>query len=90
MEYTAEVYNALCSLRNFEINGNDADIEDFVDKYDHAPDSGIDGGCGAMRADTKPATDIILKKYGITRDEYYTVASDVAAKVSFGDCGWCI
>ena len=90
MEYKAEVYSALCSLAKFTINGVDADEDDFVDNYDHSPETAEDYGCGDMRADIKADTDVVLKKYGITADEYATIAADVSDKVSFGCCGWCV
>lgn len=90
MKYKAEVYNALCSLSMFVINGIDADEEDFVDKYDHSPETAEDYACGDMQADIKTATDEVLKKYNITTDEYQTIAEDVSEKVSFGCCGWCV
>ncbi|MHB1380141.1 MAG: hypothetical protein ACYCX0_11030 [Desulfurivibrionaceae bacterium] len=90
MEYTAEVYSALCSLAEFTINGVTADESDFVDKYDHSPETASDYACGDMQADIIPATDKVLKKYGITAAEYATIAADVVEKVSFGCCGWCV
>lgn len=90
MEYKAKVYSALCSLAEFTINGINADEDDFVDKYDHSPETAEDSACGDMRADIKAADDEVLKKYGITADEYDTIAADVAEKVSFGCCGWCV
>ncbi len=90
MEYKAEVYRALCSLSEFTVNSIDADEDDFVDQYDHSPETAEDYACGDMRADIKPATDEVLKKYGITANEYATIAADVAEKVSFGCCGWCV
>ncbi len=89
MEYKAEVYGALCSLSEFTINGIDADEDDFVDQYDQSPETAEKYGCGNMRADIIPATDEVLKKYGITADEYATIAADVAKKVSCGCCGRC-
>lgn len=90
MEYKAEVYGALCSLSTFVINGVDADEDDFVDKYDHSPETAEDYACGDMQADIKPLADEVLKKYNITTDEYQTIAEDVSEKVSFGCCGLCV
>lgn len=90
MEYKAEVFSALCSLAEFMINGIAADEYDFVDKYDHSPETAEDYACGNMQADIKAATDEVLEKYDITADEYATIAADVAEKVSFGCCGLCV
>lgn len=90
MEYKANVFSCLCSRECFEINGARADEDDFVDKYDHSPESAEDYACGDMQADVKPATSDILTKYGITLDEYNTIANDISEKLSFGACGWCV
>ncbi len=38
MAYTMEVYSALCALRLFDINGIAADIYDFGEQSDTAPE----------------------------------------------------
>jgi hypothetical protein len=90
MEYKLKVYGYSCSLSEFVVNGVGARENDFVDKYDHSPETAEDYACGDMLADLKPATDEILQKYKITLDEYNTIAESVAKKVSFGCCGWCV
>ncbi len=90
MKYKAKVFKAVCSLAEFTINGITADEDDFVNKFDHSPETAQDYGCGDMRADIKTISDDVLKKYGITADEYATIAADVSRKVSFGCCGWCV
>ena len=42
MKLNIEVYSALCALRTFEINGIDADYEDFGSKYDADEDNDED------------------------------------------------
>jgi hypothetical protein len=90
MELEIEVYGALCSLSTFKINGIDADERDFVDKYDHDSDNAEDYACGNMQADIISSSEDVLKKYGISESEYHDIASNVAEKVSFGCCGWCV
>lgn len=90
MEYKAEVYGALCSLKEFTINGIKAHEEDFVDKFDHDQENTEDYACGDMEADIILATEEVLQKYSITLEEYNTIADDVSEKVSFGCCGGCI
>ena len=90
MKYRAEVFSCLCSMEYFEINGIEAGEEDFVHKYDHSPDTAEEYGCGNMQAYVKPATYEVLSQYGITLDEYNTIAADIAEKLSFGSCGWCV
>ncbi len=90
LKYNAKVMGCLCSLETFEINGIKAAEDDFVNNYDHSPETAEDSGCGNMKADVKPATSKILNKYGITLDEYNTIADDIAEKLSFGECGMCV
>jgi len=88
--YRVKSYGALCSLEEFSINDIPADEEDFVDKYDHSPDTAEDYGCGDMKADVIPATEEVRRKYSITEEEYLKIAEEVAEQVSFGNCGWCV
>lgn len=98
MKYKAECYGSLCSLSLFVINGKEAEAEDFVDKYDHSPEEAYDYspeeaknyGCGDMRAEPLPVNQKILIKYDITEEEYFIIANDIAEKLSFGNCEWCI
>jgi len=90
MKLKIESYSALCALRKFSINNINADMDDFVDQYDHAPHLAEDYACGDMRADIKPTSEDVLTKYGITINEYNEIAEKVAEKVSFGCCGWCV
>ena len=90
MKLKIEVYGSLCSLSEFKINGIDAEEEDFVDKYDHSPETAEDYACGDMQADIILATDEVLNKYGISVTEYNEIARQVSEKVSFGCCGWCV
>jgi len=90
MEYKIKAYDALCSLDGFIINGIEADEDDFVDKYDHSPETAEDYACGDMQADIISATSDVLEKYKITVDEYAEIAGKVAEEVSFGCCGECV
>lgn len=90
MEYVAKAYGALCHMAIFEINGVQADEDDFVEKYDRDPFAAEDYACGDMRAEPIPPTQAVLEKYGITEAEFSTIAEDVADKLSFGACGWCV
>lgn len=90
MNYEAKVYSAFCSLKTFTINGMDADEDDFIDRFDYDVDNAECGGCGDMRADVKEPETAVLEKYGISEAEYVIIATDVAEKLSFGACGWCV
>ena len=89
MKLEIEVYEALCALSTFKINDIKADKDDFVDRYDHAPEDAEPYGCGNMKADVIPMTDKVLTKYNISPNEYNEIAEQVAEKLSFGACGWC-
>jgi hypothetical protein len=89
MEYIAEAFDALCSLKEFTVNGISADTDDFIVQCDMDTGGADDYCCGNMQGTPIPAKTDILGKYGITLDEYNVIAEDVAEKVSFGCCGWC-
>jgi len=78
-----------CTLSVFKINGINADEDDFVIKYDHSPEMAYQYECGDMRADSIPASDEVLRKYGISSSEYIEIAEKVAEELSFGCCGLC-
>lgn len=90
MKLEIKVYSALCSLKTFVINGIDADENDFVNKYDHSPETAEDYACGDMQADIIDSTNEILEKYNINQEEYEDIAEKVSELVSFGCCGWCV
>lgn len=89
MEVEMIVYEALCELKKFTINGIEADYEDFGEKYDHDRENAEDYACGDMRFDPKLATQEILDKYKITTDDYNKICEELEDKLSFGSCGWC-
>ena len=90
MNYKIEVYYALCELSTFEINGIEADYNDFGDKDDVSPETAEEYGCGNMKFTPKLATDEILNKYKISVDEYNTITLILIDKLSFGSCGCCV
>ena len=88
-EYEAVAFDSLCSLKTFSVNGVEAHVEDFVEQHDYDPEHAYEGGCGNMQADVIPATERVLKEYGITLEEHTTIAEDIAEKLSFGRCDLC-
>jgi hypothetical protein len=90
MNYKIEIYSALCSTRIFNINGIDADSEDFGEQGDDDRENAEQYACANMTFTPKLATDSILKKYKITNDEYNQIAEELSGKLSFGRCGWCV
>lgn len=82
--------SAFCELRTFTIDGQDADWEDFVDKYDHDADNAPAYGCGDMRCDRKEHTQEVLAKYGITVVEYEEIVEMLCNALDFGCCEWCV
>lgn len=89
-EYKIESYGSLCHLEVFTINGKKAYEEDFVEKYDHSPEDVDEYGCGDMRCDIISPTQEVLKKYGITKEDYFAIADDICSELNFGECGQCV
>ncbi len=85
-----EVYSALCALKVFRVNGIEADYDDFGDKYDQSPETAEDYACGDMTFTPKMPTQEVLDKYKITLEQYTEIADELASKLSFGACGWCV
>ena len=90
MKYKLEVYGALCSLKTFTINGKPVDEDDFFTQDDVSRDTAEDYACGNMLGTPCKATSEVLEKYGLTVDEFNTIAEEAADLVSFGNCGWCV
>lgn len=82
-------YSYCCGLREFSINGKNADYNDFGDKYDTSPENAEDYGCGNMRFIKKQYTKTILKKYKITILEYNKICNKLEKELSFGECDLC-
>jgi hypothetical protein len=90
MELKIEVYGCLCELKEFVINGIDANYDDFGSKGDEDSENAEDYGCGDMRFTGSPSTKEILDKYKITEEEYQEIVSKLEDALSFGSCGWCV
>jgi hypothetical protein len=90
MKYTLKIYSALCATEIFKINGMDADKADFGEQSDNDRENAQEYGCGNMEFTPKPPTNRALDKYKITADEYNIIAAELATKLSFGSCGWCV
>lgn len=89
MKLEIKVMSALCSLSIFNINGIEADYDDFGNKYDSSPDTADDYCCGNMEFFICEAQKEILDKYKINTDEYYEIAHRLKELLSFGSCCWC-
>jgi hypothetical protein len=87
MELKLEIFGALCSTSEFEINGIAADSDDFGDQDDHDQENAEDYACGDMRFERKASTADVLDKYKITEDEYQEIAEKLEDGLSFG---WCV
>lgn len=92
------VSGAYCGYVKFRINGIEADVDDFGDAYDHGcercddeePEEGWHwGGCYNMQFDAKPAEEEVLRKYGITEEEYHEVCKKLREEYDIGKCGMC-
>ena len=76
MELVIEPYDALpCELEIFTINGKKASSIDF---------------CSNMHFEPEPPTEIVLRKYSITKEEYYSICDELENKLHVGRCGWCV
>ena len=89
MTIKMKVGDCYCYLKEFVVNGIEADEEDFGRHYDHDTDGAEDYCCGNMQFDPNPCSDEVLQKYGITEDEYHEVCDLLYDKLSWGCCGWC-
>lgn len=38
----------------------------------------------------EPPTEIVLRKYSITKEEYYSICDELENKLHVGRCGWCV
>ena len=89
MKLELEIFSSLCSARVFTINGVEADVEDFGEKYDRNPENAEDYSCANMQFTRLPAVSSVLKKYSINAEEYNFVAETLENGLSFGCCGLC-
>jgi len=89
MKLNLDVLRFLCSPDVFEINGIEAEWDDFGDLYDRG--SGAEEyACANMQFTGIDSTPEILAKYGISQSEYNEVVSELVEKLSFGACGRCV
>lgn len=89
MKLELSFYGSLCSTAEFIINDIDADYNDFGEHYDASPDTAEDYSCGNRVFEPKAPTEEVLEKYKISGPEYYLIASQLEAGLSFGSCGLC-
>lgn len=89
MTLNIKAYSALCELKIFTINGVEADYEDFGTKEDRSPETAWEYGCANMKFIPNLPTDEVLKKYGITADEYAEICDYLDRELSFGSCCLC-
>jgi len=90
MKLELEIYGSLCETNTFTINGINAEYEEFGDKRDHDAENAEPYGCGNMKFIRYDVSSEILEKYGITKDEYDVICTELEEKLSFGCCGWCV
>ena len=91
MEIKAVPYDCLpCRLSEFTINGIEADQDDFGDTEDvYRGLNPTDYCCDNMQFVPRDATEDVLAKYGITREDYELVCRDLLDLFNIGFCGWC-
>lgn len=90
MKIELSFYTSLCGPKSFTINGINSNYEDFGVYKDFNPGNAPEYGCGDRRFDPYvDATNVILKKYQITKEEYYEVCQELKDKLHFGMCSLC-
>ena len=78
-----------CRPQSFTVKGKIANENDFGEQFDRDEGNAESYCCGDMHFTPKPATDVILKKYSLTIDEYNEICDALEDKLSFGYCGLC-
>lgn len=78
------------SFQVFTINGIDADVDDFGESKDWAPELAPEFGCGyrAFRA-FEYTSQKILHKYHINVHEWEQICNMLEAKLNIGRCAEC-
>lgn len=76
-----------CKFECFTINGIKADEYDFG-KVTLSGDERLWGCCHTFKPYNTPQ-ERILDKYGITRDEYYTICDKLTDVLKIYSCGCC-
>lgn len=89
MKLELNFFDALCETQTFNINNIKASWLDFGEKYDRNKEIAPDYGCGDMCFIGKPATDKVLLKYKINKQEYNKIVKLLEQGLSFGMCSWC-
>ena len=85
-----KAFTSICGFEVFEINGIEAEQEDFVDKRDRSPETAVDRACGNMQAEILPVNQHVLDRYEITEEDYFLIAGKVSKLLSFGACDRCV
>nr|DAU11684.1 MAG TPA: hypothetical protein [Bacteriophage sp.] len=95
MELVIESFYALpCELKVFTINGKKANSFDFGMTSDHKEDYDDDEiaayCCCDRYFESVCPTEKVLRKYNITKKEYYDICRELENKLHVDRCGWCI
>lgn len=96
MELVIEPYDVLpCELETFTINGKKASSIDFGNTIDHEAIDYEEGekdaySCSNIYFEPEPPTEIVLHKYNITEEEYYSICDELENKLHVSRCGWCV
>ena len=92
LKLVMEPYEALpCSLKVFTINGQDANVSDFVDTIDDDSANAPQWGCGnrCFHANLKLALKT-MKTYNLTLEQFIEICEKLEDVLHVGSCGWCI
>ena len=89
MELKLQFAGSYCCTEKFEINGIEAEYEDFGEKRDNDAENAPEYGCGDMQFFPQNSTEKILKKYDISEEEYQEICEKLEKGLSFGNCSYC-
>lgn len=91
IDLVIEPYDALpCELAEFKINGIPADKNDFGFSQDDGDREDVEPYCCSCNKFTSVESNPdVLKKYGITEEEYGEICDRLEEELYVGACGWC-
>lgn len=92
MDIVIRPYSALpCATEVFNINGINADIEDFGSMTDTNHFEAEPYSCACMEfIPNDNHMEMVMNKYEISKEEFREIQEKLEEKMYVGSCGWCI
>lgn len=88
--FEIKVLQYYCNTSRFNINGMEANHEDFGYLSDEEPEERFDSySCGRRVFTPTPVSDAILFAYCITKKEAELIQNELVKLLSFGNCHYC-